>query len=78
MNKIPDKLLLRRNEVLQCLGIDNRTLSKFVEAGVITQIHIKSGRKKGYAFYRRVDVVKLAGTDQAEQSKQEKEHDSTE
>ena len=65
MVKIPDKLLLRRSEVIQCLGITSRELSKMVDAGLIQKIYLAGGKKGSNAYYRRVDIVKLAGCEQS-------------
>jgi len=64
--KIPDKLLLRRSEVIECLGVDRRALTKMVSAGLLERIYVGDGTKKTRAYYRRADVVKLAGCEVSE------------
>lgn len=50
------KMLLRRCDVLQLLGIDPKTFQKIVDAGVLMPVFLHPNAR---AMYRRSDIEKL-------------------
>jgi predicted site-specific integrase-resolvase len=48
-----EKLLLRRGEVLELLGVTDRILTRMVREGVIKPVQFPGCR----AFYRRADIL---------------------
>lgn len=62
---MPEKLLLRRREVMELLGAGWRIFRKATGPdGVLKPVYLQrdnKGRPKGGAFYRRRDVLKLVG-----------------
>lgn len=62
MGKIPDKRLMRRGEVMDALGLESRDITDLVESGRLIAVRTKKG---GRMWFRRCDVVALAGKDNA-------------
>lgn len=62
---LPEKLLLRRGEVMAALGLSKRQFRKLVEARVLVPRYLTEGadgeKSKGHAkaFYTRAAVLKL-------------------
>lgn len=54
---LPEKQLLRRGEVRAYLGVDEHVMKQIIGAGTLTPVYLTG--KKGRAFFKRVDVVKL-------------------
>ena len=61
--ELPDAMLLRTGQVLAYLGVNRRTLEKFVAAGHLKPIRLRdgeTGERSGCRFFRRAEVVKFA------------------
>jgi len=58
---IPEKLLLRRSEVRECLGISRHELRRVIKAKKLNPLYLKPGTR---AYFRQADVLKLANKEQ--------------
>ena len=52
------KLLLRRNEVKEMLGVDEPVLAKITHSKKLQPFYVNG---KGRAFYRTIDVLNIGG-----------------
>jgi len=62
--ELPEKILLRRGEVMAALGIGKHEIQQMVECNVLTELHLVPN---GRAYFKREDVMRLleqgGGTD---------------
>jgi predicted site-specific integrase-resolvase len=53
---LPNKIFLRRSEILACPEISKKALRKAIDAGVIKRVVFPGGK---YAKFRRDEVVRV-------------------
>lgn len=53
---LPNKIFLRRSEILSCADVTERTFRKAIKSGLIKKIVFPGGK---YAKFRRDEVVRV-------------------
>lgn len=61
----PDRMLWRRRDVMEFLGVSDQVMTQLVSAGTLNPVYLREG---GRAFYCRNEVVRLARAPQTTES----------
>ncbi len=58
-NQLPNKRMLRYGEVRAYLGVSDRDMKKFREAGLLERHYLPDSSPKGKAYYFRTEVLEF-------------------
>lgn len=63
MSSLPEVELLRRQDLVECLGMSKREIEKMVDAGVLRTFRKKDedGEEYGWRYFYRRQVEKVFG-----------------